>query len=161
MLVKVRSSNVAVMIRRSFRVGLRLGLLAGIAFAVFKVLQSRRVADTAIPAPQRDPWPPVPAPPPVPDTSPTPAPPPVKQAAKAAKAVKKATKATKKVAKKAATAWVEPEGGVCPPSHPIKAKIASKIFHMPGMLNYTRTRADRCYATDTAAKRDGFTAAKR
>ena len=27
----------------------------------------------------------------------------------------------------------------------MKAKLASKIFHLPGMLNYDRTKPDRCY----------------
>jgi micrococcal nuclease len=81
------------------------------------------------------------------------------KATKATKAVKKATKATKKAA--AARGWVEPQGGVCPLSHPIKVKIASGIYHLPGMFNYTRTRPDRCYAVESAAKRDGFTPAKR
>jgi hypothetical protein len=60
-----------------------------------------------------------------------------------------------------APAWIEPEGDVCPASHPIKAKLSSKIFHRPGGANYTRTRPDRCYATEAAATSDGFTAAKR
>nr|MBA3654095.1 nuclease [Actinomycetota bacterium] len=74
--------------------------------------------------------------------------------------VKKAAKAAKK-AGAPAKGWVEPQGAVCPLSYPIKAKLASRIYHLPGMFNYTRTRPDRCYATETAAKRDGFTPAKR
>jgi micrococcal nuclease len=88
-----------------------------------------------------------------------------KAAKKATKSVKKADKAVKKAAtatKKAAPrAWVEPQGQVCPLSHPIKAKLASSIYHLPGMFNYTRTRPDRCYASEAAAKRDGLTPAKR
>jgi hypothetical protein len=56
--------------------------------------------------------------------------------------------------------WVEPTDGTCPSSHPIKAKLASSIFHPPGTSNYTRTRADRCYESDMAAMADGFTRAK-
>jgi hypothetical protein len=86
------------------------------------------------------------------------------QATKAAKtagkkAGKKAAKAGK--AAKAAKAWVEPVDGTCPTSHPVKAKLASKIFHLPGMLNYERTRPDRCYADADAATADGLRPAKR
>ena len=42
--------------------------------------------------------------------------------------------------------WVDADDGACPASHPVKAKLASGIFHVPGGANYARTRADRCYA---------------
>ncbi|MDQ6613910.1 MAG: hypothetical protein M3083_03965 [Actinomycetota bacterium] len=58
-------------------------------------------------------------------------------------------------------AWAEPLDGACPPTHPIKAKAASGIYHLPGMLNYDRTKPDRCYADESAASADGFTKAKR
>ena len=61
----------------------------------------------------------------------------------------------------AAKRWVEPTGGVCPTTHPVKAKISSKIFHLPGMTNYERTNPDRCYADAAAAEADGLRAAKR
>jgi hypothetical protein len=57
--------------------------------------------------------------------------------------------------------WVPPEATGCPSSHPVKAKLASKIFHQPGMANYERTNPDRCYLNDTAAAADGFRVAKR
>jgi hypothetical protein len=56
---------------------------------------------------------------------------------------------------------VVPEADRCPPSHPIKAKLASRIFHIPGMFAYDRTRADRCYPDESSAAGDGFTKAKR
>ena len=215
------------MIRRTFRIGVRLGLLCAIGFAIVKVMQSRRPSEGAagVPAP---PWPPVEPPTPAPaptviaaapapaPSAPAPAPPKseptvtiepptqpaapavsaTKAAKKAAKAVKKVEKAAKaerrprplradpvsdkaadapvekaakKTAKKAAKAtkkapargWVEPQGQVCPLSHPIKAKLDGSVYHLPGMFNYTRTRPDRCYATEAAAKRDGLTSAKR
>ena len=68
-------------------------------------------------------------------------------------------KAAKKVPPK--LAWVEPVDGVCPPSHPIKVKLASRIFHVPGLLAYDRTRPDRCYPDEATATNDGFTRAKR
>ncbi len=73
---------------------------------------------------------------------------------------KKKAPAAKKP-KPPAQAWVEPTGGLCPTSHPVKAKLTSKIFHLPGMLNYERTRPDRCYVDATKAEADGLRAAKR
>jgi hypothetical protein len=59
------------------------------------------------------------------------------------------------------TAWVDPTGGECPASHPLKAKLGSGIFHEPGGANYARTQPDRCYVTPAAAEADGLRAAKR
>ena len=56
--------------------------------------------------------------------------------------------------------WVEPDDGVCPPSHPVKAKLASGIFHVPGGANYARTKPDRCYVDEAAAQADGLRASK-
>lgn len=88
---------------------------------------------------------------------------PKKAAAKKTAAPKKAA-VKKAAAKKAAPApqpWVDPEGGVCPTSHPVKAKLSSRLYHLPGMLAYNRTRPDRCYATEDAATADGLTKARR
>lgn len=218
------------MIRRSFRIGLTLGLLGGLALALAKVLAARphTAADTRLVP--TEPWPPLaehPTPVAAPRAAPTPEPtvetaaepspvpaatpdgpsrvrreplratdpvatppasappatahpapetpvapaemapaepaakmPAAKQAAK--KATAKKPTAKKPAAKKAAaTAWVEPSGDVCPTSHPVKAKLASKIFHLPGMLNYARTRPDRCYRDAVAAESDGLRPAKR
>lgn len=58
--------------------------------------------------------------------------------------------------------WVDPlEDGTCPISHPVKAKLSSKIFHVPGGLAYDRTTPDRCYRDAATAEADGFRAAKR
>jgi hypothetical protein len=57
--------------------------------------------------------------------------------------------------------WVEPADGACPVSHPVKAKVASGIFHSPGSVFYDRTRPDRCYRDAAAAEADGLRAAKR
>lgn len=75
----------------------------------------------------------------------------------------KKTAAVKKAApvKRPTTAWVAPESDVCPTSHPVKAKLASKLFHLPGMFAYDRTRPDRCYSDEAAATGDGFVKAKR
>jgi len=170
------------MVRRSFRIGLRLGILAGVVWAVTKMLQSRQAE---APAFEPTPWTPAPVPsaptppPPAPAApqpeatpavAPTPArtPPPAKAAPpkKAPPAKAAPAKAVKKAAKKAARtvpkpAWVEPVGNVCPPSHPIKVKLASRIFHVPGLLAYDRTNPDRCYTDERSAASDGFTRAKR
>jgi hypothetical protein len=57
--------------------------------------------------------------------------------------------------------WVAASDGVCPPSHPVKAKLASKIFHLPGARNYSRTHADRCYPDEESAVADGLRQALR
>jgi hypothetical protein len=81
----------------------------------------------------------------------------------AKKSSKKASKSTKQARKQAASAeaWVEPDGSVCPTSHPVKAKLSSRLFHLPGMFAYDRTRPDRCYRDAVAAEADGLRAAKR
>lgn len=62
----------------------------------------------------------------------------------------------------AAGAWVPAPGdGSVPASHPVKAKLASGIYHVPGGASYGRTRPDRCYASAEAATADGFVPAKR
>jgi hypothetical protein len=59
-------------------------------------------------------------------------------------------------------AFVEPgSDGACPLSHPVKAKLASGIYHVPGGGNYDRTKPDRCYSTVEAAEADGLRPAKR
>jgi hypothetical protein len=58
-------------------------------------------------------------------------------------------------------AWVEPIDGTCPSTHPVKAKLSSRIFHLPGGANYPRTRPDRCYLDAAAAEADGLRPAKR
>lgn len=59
------------------------------------------------------------------------------------------------------SAWVEPVDGVCPASHPLKAKAASLIYHLPGMGNYERVKPDRCYVDEPSAQADGFRKAQR
>jgi hypothetical protein len=117
---------------------------------------------TPVPPPQPEPIPdPVPVEPqPTPPPEPLPAKAPTAPAARAAKAAKAAKKAPppKKAPVKP---WVDPEGNLCPASHPVKAKLASSIFHLPGMLNYGRCVPDRCYRSADAAEADGLRAAKR
>jgi hypothetical protein len=56
--------------------------------------------------------------------------------------------------------WVEPVDGSCPASHPVKAKVGSGIYHLPGTSFYARTRPERCYVDAAAAEADGYRAAK-
>lgn len=163
--------------RRSFRFGLRLGLLGGVAAAVVKTVQSRRGAPSPSPAAVDEPggWPPIQQEAPTPPRPEVPAvqaeidtPAPVKKAAKKVPAAKRApaskpAKPTKKAAGSSApaAAWVEPVGSVCPPSHPVKAKLKSRLYHLPGMFAYARAVPDRCYGTPEQAEADGLNRAKR
>ena len=54
-----------------------------------------------------------------------------------------------------------PVDGACPHGFPVKAKVASRIFHVPEGAFYDRTRPDRCYPRAAAAEADGFRASKR
>jgi hypothetical protein len=56
--------------------------------------------------------------------------------------------------------WVEPQDDVCPASHPVKAKLGSGIYHLPGGMNYDRTKPDRCYLDAAAAESDGLRPSK-
>jgi hypothetical protein len=58
-------------------------------------------------------------------------------------------------------AWVEPVDGACPGTHPVKAKMSSRIYHVAGDLNYVRTHPDRCYRDPAAAEADGLRRAER
>lgn len=221
------------MVRRSFRIGLRLGLLAGVIVALAKLVQARRSAreEAFAPPPSDSAWPPLqPAPvtveppatttvderippvrrapvePPPPPDAPLRADPlradpprtdPLAASTPAAVQVPKPAKVVKKAAaRKAAPAkvtgspkatgsakatgstepdpvrarvrkarrersWVEPFGTDAPTSHPVKAKLSSMLYHLPGMAFYDRTRPDRCYVDSGAAEADGFIRAKR
>jgi hypothetical protein len=57
--------------------------------------------------------------------------------------------------------WVDAVNGEPPPTHPVKAKLSSGIFHVPGGAMYARTKPDRCYRDAAAAQADGLRPAKR
>lgn len=58
--------------------------------------------------------------------------------------------------------WVKPDGsGLVPASHPVKAKVSSRVYRVPGMPGYERSVPDRCYESPEAAEADGFTRATR
>lgn len=60
-----------------------------------------------------------------------------------------------------AAAWVEPNVGSCPLTHPVKANMKTKVFHLPGGSYYDRVDADRCYRDADAARADGLRPSKR
>ena len=61
----------------------------------------------------------------------------------------------------APTPWVDGSTAeVAPDGFPVKVKISSGIFHVPGGRFYERTNADRWYATTEAAEADGYRQSK-
>ncbi|MGH9102678.1 MAG: hypothetical protein ACRDYD_06815 [Acidimicrobiales bacterium] len=133
------------MLRRVLRSLCWLGLLAGAAAVAGRVVRSTRQQSEVA-----DPWPPVP-----PAPRPAPAGPPAHPAPAA-------TRADTPEGEAAGQGWVTPEdGGSCPLSHPVKAKLSSGVYHLPGMSAYQRTKADRCYPDEETAGADGLRKAKR
>jgi hypothetical protein len=130
--------------RKAFKRAVFAGMLAGLAYAVWRAIQAR------VPAPGTDvawdtapfPFPPVPRPGPVTPNE-------------------TATPATEAHSNEEQATWVEPVDGACPASHPVKAKLSSGIFHVPGGQNYDRTHADRCYVDEGAASSDGLRKSQR
>ncbi len=59
------------------------------------------------------------------------------------------------------TTWAPPVDGACPDGYPVKGKLRSGIYHLPGMAAYERTVPDRCYPTAETAVADGLRAARR
>ena len=58
--------------------------------------------------------------------------------------------------------WIVPNGTAeVLVTHPVKVKLGSRVYRVPGMPMYDRTVADRCYATIEAAEADGFNRAAR
>ena len=59
------------------------------------------------------------------------------------------------------TPWVDGStADVAPDGFPVKVKISSGIFHVPGGRFYERTNADRWYSTTEAAEADGYRQSK-
>jgi len=60
-----------------------------------------------------------------------------------------------------APAWIVPgPDGVVPDSHPVKVKVSSGIFHVPGGRFYERTTADRLYPNAESAEAAGYRPSK-
>jgi len=111
---------------------LGLGLLAGAAYAVWRAVEARQQPTGLTWEPRPFPYPPEP------------------RVAPAA------------TGDDHAPGWVDAAvDGACPASHPVKAKLSSGIYHLPGGSNYDRTQADRCYASAAKAESDGLRPAKR
>jgi hypothetical protein len=156
---------------RLLRRVLRLGLLAGVGVGVLKAVRGRKGPDpwadswvsTGSPGGTRPSPAPVAAgsaPPGAGTTQPAPADSGKPAPSRAAKPTRTGP-ARKSPTGKAEDPpgerlWVPANDGVCPQSHPVKAKLASKIFHTPSSRNYSRTKADRCYPDETSAQADGL-----
>jgi hypothetical protein len=149
--------------------GLLFGLLGGAVAAAFKAVQGRATSAPAPAAPA--PWTPIPDAEPVvvpPRAEPRPEPRPrpevsiadLQEAPVAPAPAPKPKKAAAPKPKKLPP-WVEPVDGEAPATHPIKAKMSSGIYHVPGGFNYVRTRPDRCYLDVAAAEADGLRPSKR
>lgn len=143
------------MLRRSFRLGLRLGLLAAAVAITVKAFQLRRSQLERFPQPRADDWPPIPAPPAGSAAGGAGGDPSGPSAARGADPNPGAGSAP------GPDAWVPAKDKTCPATHPVKAKLSSRIFHLPGMAAYERTRPDRCYRDEPAAQADGLRRAKR
>ena len=133
--------------RRFVRRMFMLSVVAGTAYAIWRWFESQR-SDTGLRwEPQPTPFPPQPRP----ESPPNPRPAEPVTATEPA-----AVQAVSPAPAGGSDAWVEPTEGTCPASHPVKAKMSSKIFHVAGGLNYERTHADRCYRDAAAAEADGL-----
>ncbi len=117
-----------------FKRVLGIGALTALGYAVWRAYDRRRIDTGVTWDPQPFPYPPEPH-----TVVPTPS----------------------SEAPKSDASWLEADGGACPASHPVKAKLASGIFHVPGGANYDRTNADRCYISREAAEADGLRPSKR
>lgn len=141
--VRVRDSRHA---RRGKAVGrflkrmFKLGLLAAAAYAVWRWFEAQRTESDLRWQSQPAPYPPQPR---------------IEESPPATPVTATATPAA------AGDAWVEPVDGACPASHPVKAKMSSRIYHVEGGLNYGRTHPDRCYRDPAAAEADGLRRAAR
>jgi hypothetical protein len=129
---------------------LGLGMLAAAAYALWRAFERRRVGAEVGWEPRPFPYPPQPRAEPPHDAVPAP------ESDGNADGDADADAPTSN-----GSAWVEPDGGACPATHPVKAKLASGIFHVPGGANYDRTNADRCYLSVEAAESDGLRPSKR
>jgi hypothetical protein len=156
------------MIRRLFRFALKLGMVGSVVAVAFKALGRRRSASSASDwSAGTEPWPPI-------DLADQPAPGargpgPVAAEDVVVGDVVVGDVVVEDVEAEAVTdgdvegqVWSDPhDDGSCPVTHPVKAKLGSGVFHLPGMANYERTKADRCYPDADTARADDLRQAKR
>jgi hypothetical protein len=164
-----RSMRETAAVLKLMRRGAFLGLLAGAAYAVYRFVASR-APDTAGVTFRTSPVPGLPRPVPRIDTPPATATS-VSPAAPAAPTARESSERppgggsgvtpVPEALFTGAPPWVDPVEGACPVSHPVKAKLTSGIYHLPGGGNYDRTRAERCYVDADAATADGLRPPKR
>ena len=133
--------------RKSVKGALGVGLLGGLAFAAWRAFMKR-----AGERPRGIEW----------ESAPFPFPPVPRPAGSAhAPAPAPAAAPANGAPSSGGPSWTEPlADGSCPATHPVKAKLSSGIFHVPGGLNYERTRPDRCYLDASAAEADGLRPSK-
>jgi hypothetical protein len=132
--------------RKSVKRAVGAGILGGAAYAAWRAWNAR------MPERSRNgvEW----------STAPFPFPPEPRPAAPKV-APKAAPRDTTKAKPARTQKWTEPNAdGSCPKTHPIKAKLASGIYHAPGGSNYARTKPDRCYVDEAAAAADGLRPSK-
>jgi len=146
--------------RKSVKRALGVGVASGVAYAAWRAW-SKRVPARASGGVEWStapfPFPPVPRPQATVAAVASSKPAPPKPATPKAATPRAAT--SKPAASK--KSWVEPKAdGTCPKGHPVKAKLKSGIFHVPGGANYERTKPDRCYVDAAAAEADGLRPAK-
>lgn len=140
----------------------KLGLLAAAGYAVWRWFEAQRSESDLRWESQPAPYPPRPrieeSPPATPVTATATS---VTATSPGAEAGSAAATEAAPTAADAGDAWVEPVGDSCPVSHPVKAKMSSRIYHVEGGLNYERTHPDRCYRDAGAAEADGLRRAAR
>jgi hypothetical protein len=54
-----------------------------------------------------------------------------------------------------------PVGRDCPEGYPIKARRATRLYHVPGGAWYPRMTPDTCFATEAAAQQAGYRRSRR
>ena len=133
--------------RRFVRRVFMLSVVAGTAYAIWRWFESQRSDSDLTWEAQPAPFPPQPR---------TESPPPARSNPSPAAPVTATEPAGAQATPAGGDGWVEPIDGTCPASHPVKAKMSSKIFHVEGGLNYERTHPDRCYRDAAAAEADGL-----
>jgi hypothetical protein len=129
--------------RKGMKRILGLGALAAAGYAIWRAFDARKIDTGVTWQPQPFPYPPAPA-----------------ARADPLAPGEAAAPDTAAPVEPEPSPWVDPDDGACPTTHPVKAKLTSGIFHVPGGANYERTKADRCYTTTDAAEADGLRASK-